>query len=766
MNRKILLSKNISIYFIIAIITLLAYWPVRNHEFINLDDDIYIIDNRQVKPGLTLDGLIWAFRFNQSGYWQPLTWLSHMLDVEMFGLNPAGHHLSNLLIHLTNSLLLFWIFHRTTGCLYRSAFIAALFAVHPLNVDSVAWVAERKNVLSTLFWMLSVFFYVRYVESPNAARYSLILVIFAVGLMVKPMLVTLPFVLLLLDYWPLQRVRFSQQQTHACEASEGEGILERQGNVLKLVMEKIPLFVLSIISIGLSILSARQLNIVVPADAAPMNLRIANALVSYVSYLAKMIWPHNLAIFYPFPKDLPLWQAAGSGVLLVALTGLFLLRLNHKPYLAIGWLWFLGTLVPVIGIVQAGRWPAMADRWGYVPIIGLFIVIAWGISEIKPKWHHRKAALTLLGISVVACCIVSVRTQLQHWENSLALFKHALEVTQDNALAHNNLGSAFLEDGEIDAALHHFQAALRLRPEIPKAHNNVGHALMKLGRVNEAVDRYLESIKLNPSAAETYNGLAVALIEQGRIAESILHLLKALHLEPHYADAYNNLGAAYRKQGRAINAAKCYLEAIRLKPDFAEAYNNLGLLLWNEGKLKAASSYFRKALDKKSDYAEARDNLEKVRVAQDAFKEMLAQIQAKTKSNPEDSDLYLKLGDLYKEHGELNDALEQYQKALLMRPDLLSAIEKLAIVHAMKGEFEKAIELLNKMIMLRPDKTEPYYYIAGIYARQNDINESIAWLKKAIAKGYNNWDRLKNDRNFDNIRETSYFKALVKEKST
>jgi tetratricopeptide (TPR) repeat protein len=765
MNHKILLRKKISICFVLAAITLLAYWPVQNHEFINFDDNLYVTGNHQVKAGLTLDGLIWAFDFNKKGYWQPLTWLSHMLDVELFGLNSTGHHLTNLWFHLANALLLFWILYRTTGCLYRSAFIAALFAVHPLNVDSVAWVAERKNLLSTFFWMLSLLFYVRYVERPKTNRYFLILVIFAMGLMVKPMLVTLPFVFLLLDYWPLKRLGFNRRQEHASVAPAGEGILERQSHALKLVLEKLPLLVLSGVSIGLSILSTQQMGIVVATDTVPMTLRIANALVSYLSYLVKMIWPHNMAIFYPFPQDLPLWQVAGSGVLLVTFTAIFLLRLTHKPYLAIGWLWYLGTLVPVIGIVQAGEWPSMADRWVYIPMIGIIMIITWALTEMTSKWRHKIPALAVLGISVLACCIVLVRIQLQYWENSRVLFTHALEITQENGIAHNNLGSALLWEGETTAALHQFKAALELSPNRPKIHNNIGHALIKLGRVDEAVDRYLESLQLNPLEAETHNSLAVAFIEQGRLAESILHLQKALDLEPNYADAYVNLGAAYRRQGQIKRAARCYMEAIRLRPDLPEAYNNLGLLLLREGKLKAAASYFSKALDKKPDYAAARDNLEKVRTARDTFNEVVAQIQAEIKRNPEDGDLFLKLGDLYKEQSELDDALKHYQKAFLLRPDSLPTIKKLAIVHAMQGRYDEAIELLNKMITLQPDDTEPYYYMAGIYSRQNNINASIAWLKKAIAKGYNNWDRLKIDRNFDNIRETSFFKALVTSKS-
>jgi Flp pilus assembly protein TadD len=765
MNPKDTMRKRLSVCFLLTAITLFTYWPVQNHDFINFDDDLYITGNYQVKAGLTVNGLIWAFDFNEKGYWQPLAWISHMLDVELFGLNPAGHHLTNLWIHMANALLLFWFFYRTTGRLHRSAFIAFLFALHPLNVDSVAWAAERKNLLSSFFWMVSLLFYVRYAESPTVKRYLLTLLVFVMGLMVKPMLVTLPFVLLLLDYWPLKRLGLIHWQKPPYGKPEGEAIPERQVSVLQLVMEKLPFLAFSGVSIWVSIVSTQQMGIVVAADTVPMTLRIANALVSYLNYLAKMVWPHNMAIFYPFPKILPLWQVAGSAILLIAVTALFLLRSNHKPYLSIGWLWYLGTLVPVIGIVQAGVWPSMADRWVYVPMIGIFMIIAWGIPEMISKWRLKIPVLAVLGITVLACCVVLVRLQLQYWQNSRVLFQHALEVTKESYTAHNNFGSALLWEGQSNAALHHFKAALKLNPQLTKIHNNIGHALVKLGRVDEAVDRYFESLKLNPLEPETHSSLAVALIEQGRIAEAISHLQTAVRIEPNFADAYVNLGAAYRKQGNSKMAARYYLQAIRLQPDLPEAYNNLGLLLMNEGKLKAGASYFRKALEIKPDYAVARDNLEKVRAAENVFKETLAQIQDEIKRNPEDANLYLKLGDVYKGQGQINDALKNYQEAFLLRPDSLPTIKKLAIGHAMKGDYDKAIELLNKMIRLQPDDTEPYIYIAGIYARQNNLNDSIAWLKRAIAKGYNNWDRLKIDRNFDNLRETSFYKTLVKSKS-
>lgn len=757
--------KKIVVCLIIAVISLIAYWPVQDHDFINLDDDLYITGNQKVKAGLTLDGIAWAFSFNEKGYWQPLTWLSHMLDVELFGLNPAGHHLANLIIHIASALLLFWFLYRGTGRLYRCAFLATLFALHPLNVDSVAWAAERKNLLSSFFWMLSLLFYVRYAEKPNIKRYGLTWVTFIIGLMVKPMLVTLPFVFLLLDYWPLRRLVFHRRRRSADRDPQKEGPNKRQLSLLQAVMEKVPFLLFSGLSVWISIVSTQQMGIVVAGETVPMTMRFANAVVSYFSYLAKIFWPHNLAIFYPFPKALPMWQVAGCGVLMLAFSAFVLLKSRAKPYLATGWFWYLGTLVPVIGIIQAGEWPALADRWAYIPMIGIMIVGVWGADEITAKWRFKTPALIVTAIVVLVGCVIAVRMQLPYWQNSRVLFAHAVEITEKNGLAHNNLGSALLWDGQYDAALQQFQAAVKIRPDSTKIHNNIAHALVKLGRVDEAIERYVESLKLNPKEAATHNSLAVVLLEKWQIAEAIQHLQTALRLEPDYADAYVNLGSVYRRQGKNKMATRYYLQAIRLQPDLPEAYNNLGLLLLKAGKLQSAAANFHKSLEIRPDFKSARENLKKVQTAQTAYRQTLTQLKDKIKNNPDDADLYMQLGDLYKDQGTLNQALENYQKAFLIRPESRPVMKKLAIGHAMTGNYDPAVELLRKMIAQQPNDTEPYIYIAGIYARQNKAAESIEWLKRAIARGYHNWDRLKRDSNFDNIRENASFKALGLPKS-
>ncbi|MBC2695325.1 MAG: hypothetical protein HF982_08645, partial [Desulfobacteraceae bacterium] len=344
------IGYDVLICLFLVIATLAVYWQINYHEFINFDDSLYILQNKQVQKGLTSESISWAFSFTDIAYWHPLTWLSHMLDCQIYGLIPGMHHRTNLILHIVNSILLFFVFQKMTGALWRSAFVATLFALHPLNVESVAWVAERKNVLSTFFWMLTMLAYVHYTTRPGLYRYLLTLLFLMLGLMAKPMLVTLPFVLLLLDYWPLERLR--------------------NQSPFNLILEKIPFFAFSAVSVYISSLSVKYYGIVVSTELVPMQIRIANALVSYVKYIEKMIWPKNLAIFYPFPDTLPIWQILGAGLFLASISFLVFLNLRKKPYLCMGWLWFLGTLIPVIGLKQAGLWPAMADRWAYVPFVG------------------------------------------------------------------------------------------------------------------------------------------------------------------------------------------------------------------------------------------------------------------------------------------------------------------------------------------------------------------------------------------------------------
>ena len=745
----------------LLIITAVAYAGVRKHAFINFDDDIYVTENDVVGKGVTFNGLRWALGFNERGYWQPLTWLSHMLDCELFGFDPTGHHLVNLVLHLANSLLLFWALYRMTGGLYRCALVAAVFALHPLNVDSVAWVAERKNLLSTLFWMLCLIAYNRYTEAPNLNRYLLTFFLFVLGLMTKPMLVTLPFVFLLLDYWPLERLKIGKQPKPASQPSKGITLHRQPVGAFHLAIEKLPFIGISVASIWLSISSLHHIHNMQTVDTVSLGMRVSNAIVSYTSYIGKMFWPVDLAIYYPFPTSIPLWQVAAAAALLAAVTGLCLYGFNRKPYLTVGWFWYLGSLVPVIGLVQGGLWPQMADRWAYVPLIGLFVMMAWSLPAGLLKIPLARPAIIMAVIALFAGLFGLTRAQLQHWRNSRTLFTHALNVTSSNPVAHNNLGNALLSEGRVQEAVIQLRAALKIDPAHSKAHNNLGKALMELGRTAEAIDHFHKSIKLNPFNAKTHNNLAVALHTQGRWDDAIRQLQAALSIKPGYADAYSNLGAVYRQKGEIKKAANSYLRAIQVNPRLPQAYHNLGLLLLQEGQLDPAIDYFRQALEKDPEFTAARNYLKTALDARDTYRKALHQLREELSRSPDDAGLYLKLGDIYKRHGKLTEALAQYQQALRIRPNYYHARYQSAVIYAMQGNYDMALGLLKRLVTVQPDHIENYYYIAGIYARKNDVSNSIDWLKKAIARGYNNWERIKRDRNFDNISGTSDFKRLV-----
>ena len=436
------------IYPLLIAVTLAAFWQVRDHEFVHYDDDKYVMENPHVPTGLTRESIKWAFTATHASNWHPLTWLSHMLDCQLYGLNPRGHHVSSLLFHAANTVLLFLVLRRMTGALWKSAFVAALFAIHPLHVESVAWVAERKDVLSTLFWMLTMLAYLRYVEKPTIQRYLPVLMLFALGLMAKPMLVTLPFVLLLMDYWPLGRLDNGLSVTR-----------DRLKRYWGLVREKLPLFALTAISCVVTFLVQRHGGAMPDLEWLPLDVRIANALVSYAKYIGKMLLPRHLAVLYPYPSGtLPLWQLAGAVFLLMYVSVMVFRSRQRYPYLAVGWAWYVGTLVPTIGIVQVGK-QALADRYTYVPLIGLFIIIAWGVPDLVARWcvvsswRRRRILLAVSATASILALMTCTWFQVGRWRDRISLYTHALRVTSNNATIHNNLGNALLAEGKIDVLI-------------------------------------------------------------------------------------------------------------------------------------------------------------------------------------------------------------------------------------------------------------------------------------------------------------------------
>jgi Flp pilus assembly protein TadD len=590
---------------------LAVYWQVWSYDFINLDDPLYVTNNRNVQAGLSRESVVWAFTTTHAANWHPLTWLSHMLDCQLYGLNPKGHHLANVFFHLLNTLLLFLVLQRMTGTLWRSGLVAALFALHPLHVESVAWVAERKDVLSTFFWMLTIWAYSRYVDRPKLARYLLTLLAFTLGLMAKPMLVTLPFVLLLLDYWPLERIQGGQLHTAASAETPLSSRLSKLSlQALRLIWEKVPFFVLAAASSVVTFLAQKSGEAIGSFDLFPLKIRLANALVSYIRYIGKMIWPQKLAVFYPHPDHiLSMWQIVGAGLLLATVSLLVTKAGRRYPYLTVGWLWYLGTLVPVIGLVQVGA-QAMADRYTYVPLIGLFIIIAWGGGDVVAKWRYRRIVLTVAIGTLILAVMTCTASQVKHWRNSITLFEHALEVTTDNYVAHNNLGNEMTVQGEFDEAIAHYLEALRIKPHYAGAHNNLAVVLARQGRFDQAILHYSEALRLKADSAETHNNLGVALVQLGKIDAAIAHYIRALELQPNYAEAHNNMGNALAEQGNLDDAVFHFYRALELSSGYPKAHNNLGVALARQGKFDEAISHFNEALRLQPDYTQARVNLE------------------------------------------------------------------------------------------------------------------------------------------------------------
>jgi tetratricopeptide (TPR) repeat protein len=594
---------------VLIVFSVIAYEPVRHNDFVNLDDESYVSKNPQVKAGVTKESIVWAFTTLHKSNWHPLTWLSHMLDCQFFGVNPLWHHVTNVILHVANGLLLFWVFGQMTGAVWPSAFVAAVFALHPLHVESVAWLAERKDVLSTFFWILTMAAYVRYAAQPILGRYVWVFVFFALGLMAKPMLVTLPFVLLLLDYWPLGRFQWVSKGGSKTPSNTGEQKTPFQkSSTLGLIAEKIPLLLLVSASIAITLVAQR--GAMKPGEALSIGMRVSNALVSYISYIVKTIYPNNLVIFYPYPvQGFPIWQPVICLFLVLGITGAVLFLAKKRGYLAVGWFWYLGTLVPVIGLVQVGV-QAMADRYTYIPSIGLFMICAWGISDILSPWRHRKVVLSAAALAILFVFIARTRTQVGYWKNSLTLFGQTFAVTKDNYIAHNNYGCALGDRNRVDEAIEHFQEALRINPMHLRAHYNLGVMLLKKGKVDDAISCFNESLRIKPDFLEAHFNLGSALDREGRLKEAINHFSVALRINPDYAEVHNNLANILARQGNIEEAIGHYLEALRINPDFLEPHFNLGSALMRQEKHKEAISHFSETLRIKPDFPEARRRLE------------------------------------------------------------------------------------------------------------------------------------------------------------
>ena len=599
--------------------TVAVYCQVRHFDFVIFDDPEYIAENNHVRAGLTWNGVVWAFTSYEAANWFPLTWLSHMAAFQMFGLRSGWHHLTNVLFHALGSLLLLATLKRMTGALWRSALVAFLFALHPLHVESVAWIAERKDVLCGFFWFLTLWCYARYAQQPGVGRYLLVLLGFCGGLMSKPMIVTLPFVLLLLDLWPLRRA-----------------------NRLAILWEKLPLAALAAGASLATYVAQQQGHAVRLLSSLPAGLRVANALTTYIVYIARMFWPAKLAVYYPYSHNLPVWRAVAAGAALAGITVLAVRWFRRYPYLAVGWLWYLGTLVPVIGLVQVGG-QSSADRYTYVPMVGIAIMLSWGAADLLKRYPRARTVAVVSAVAACSACSVLTWLQLRYWANTGLLFEHAVEVTTDNHIAHNNLAAYYLTQERNEEAWGHVIEALRIRPNYAEAHVNLATILRRLGKMNESEGEYRAALSLQPDNVEAHSGYGALLLGQGRVNEALREFEEVVELRPEFANGHYDLGRMFATLGRRDEAMAQFSEAIRLRPDHAEAHHSLGVALVSRGRLNEA----------------------------------IAEFGAEAQLKPTDASVHNNLGMLLASVGRLDEAIAQFSEALRIKPDFDAARKSL-----------------------------------------------------------------------------------------
>jgi tetratricopeptide (TPR) repeat protein len=694
--------KSLRIALALAVVTLAVYCPVTGFQFVSFDDPDYVTDNPHVKAGLTLASVQWAWSSEVMGNWHPVTMISHLVDCQLFGVRAWWPHLVNMVLHAANTVLLFVLLRRMTGAVWRSAIVAALFALHPLHVESVAWVSERKDVLSTLFWFLTIWAYARYAEERGAGSgkwrvfYGLSLVFFGLGLMSKAMLVTAPFTLLLLDFWPLGRMKAPVTAGQSLPVARLE---RRRGgaSVWRLVLEKIPFFAMSAALCVATFRVQKQIGAVVGLQGFTLGERLGNVMVSYGRYIERMLWPRHLAGLYLVRLgQWPRWEVALATLLLLSISGLVLWQGRRRPYLGMGWFWYLGTLVPVIGLVQVGN-QAMADRYTYVPLIGLFVMVAWGGWELAGAWRLRRLAGGVTAAAVAACAVLTVRQEF-HWKDTEAYNKRLLEETPDNYIAHNNLGVFYIKANRTKEALYHFEAAARENPKYAEAHYNLGTLFMTENRTEEAIAQLMAAVRVKPDYDEAHNRLGAIFLGQRRYEEAVEHFRAAGRLHPDY-NHYFNLGKAlgeaasvHHSAEETAETARMFQQALELNPESSDARHNLGVA-WQELGLLCVSQ-------------------KRMPEAERAFLE-LARLQ------PTNGDACCWLGNLNAAQNKLAEAIPFYLKALRLNPSDFRSEFNLARTLALQGKRAEAAEHYRQALRLNPNFAEAQQALKALESSTN-----------------------------------------------
>ncbi len=692
MNRRYTISPTILIVLLLTIAVMGTYWPVQKYDFVNFDDDEYVFNNPHVKTGLTLKNVVWAFTKGYAANWHPLTWISHMVDCEFFGLNAGGHHLINLYIHLANTLLLFFLLKKMTGATWRSAFVAALFALHPLHVESVAWISERKDVLSTFFFLLTLWAYQDYSIKPRLGGYFFVVLWFIMGLMSKPMLVTLPVVLLALDFWPLKRIEFGRSVS-------GKNLILKVKETLALcrnvVLEKVPLLLLSLASGTITIIAQKNENAI---SQIHFKIRLLHAIISYVQYIASMLFPFHLSVYYPYPKVTHLWQALVCFCMLLFITIAAVRQKKPRAWFISGWLWYLVTMIPVIGFLQVGN-QGRADRYTYLPLIGLFIIISWGGAAVFKKWPIFKAPLVVSALAVVLTITVLSRYQLHYWQNGLTLFARTLSATKENVLAHINFGAALFNlQGNADSALYHLEESVRIHPNYLDKYDQ-GLIFGKTKRLNKAVVSISEAIQFDSTHAEAYFSLGEAYKLMENDSAAIRPLIKAVMLKPDYWQAYHCLGVIMYGQDSLDKALSYFNKELAGNPGSWQACHYLGLIYNKKGNFQKAFIYLTNAIDlcRDSSWVPSLD-----------------------------------LGAILFKNGKLNSAKGLFTHVIRLMPQSPEPYYNRAAIYSLEELPDSAINDYSQAIRLKPGWKKAHYYIAKAFKSKGLTDSAEVHFKKAL----------------------------------
>jgi protein O-mannosyl-transferase len=711
---------------LLGVSTLVVYWPVTACGFLNFDDEVYVTANGWVLRPLSWAGVHWAFTTLEAGFWHPLTWLSFMFDYQLYGLRPGGYHFTNLLLHAASMVTLFWLVERMTGRALRAAVVAALFALHPLHVESVAWIAERKDVLSTFFGFLSLLFYARYTRPKTADRlsvtvdYFLALFFFSCGLMSKTMVVTWPVIMLLLDYWPLQRV--SGCATHHSTT--------KVRNLRQLVIEKIPFFLLSIIT-GLLTLRAEKMFGAIAESPIPLLTRLTNTAVSLACYLYQTVWPVNLSVFYPYPKSISA-PAVGVAVVVLALITLASLKLaRRRPYLAFGWLWFLITILPVSGLIQVGS-HARADRYTYVPLTGIFLMVTWGSAELFARRQFSTRLAEGLAIMILGACAFRTADQLRYWSDSGVLFTHARAVNHDNGLADVNLGYHYMQQKRFAEAADCFRRALELNPGSAEALINLGACKAEKNDFTGAVADYEAAMRLNVNRPEAYVDLGNILVKAGKIADGVVQLRGAIRRFPNFPPAHDSLGRALAMQGKYDEAIHEYNETLRLSPDLADTHNSLGLALVARGELEPAVQAYQTALRLDPNLVEVHNNLGSALVSLDRVDEAIGHFKALLQLNPHYPNAHANLGIALAMKGASGEAVTQFRAALHDEPNDADTFFNFGNVLVQQHRFDYAVRAYEDAIRLKPGHSQAQCNLGSALAELGRKDEAIIHLREAL----------------------------------